>query len=643
MPANSGADCPCEKRFTRAKISKALVTISRMPRVFMLVWNARPILTFSIVAIQLVLGLLPLANVWVLKTLIDTVPLLVHPATGSAMSSAGNPYYTAGGALLLMAFCWLANETMQPTLTYCIDQLHDYLTRDINLAISDKVNSVIDISVLENPKFYDQLQRIQNDLHDKPIQMVVVCARLGQAAITLASLSIVIAVLSPLVVLLITCLAAPKIILQLKQLYEIWEVIDGDVPEVRRMRYYTGVLTNSQDGKEVRLYGLGNYFRGRFLTTFEGFQSRRTEVRKSHMLWNFGLSALSACGSVAGYAYTVFQACGGHMTSGAMALYLGAIAQMESNLAIVAFNVSELYRHALFVGRLFDFLEIKPVIAALPAGSALPVPCPVTEGIEFRDVTFKYPDSERLILKGVSFKIKAGQTVALVGENGAGKTTIVKLLSRFYDPLAGQILVDGIDLRKLDPQEWRARMAVVYQDYSRFQMTVRENIGIGKVDEIDNLPAVKAAAERGGATAMIDRLPDGYETGLGKMFEDRSVGTELSGGEWQKIALARAFMRSFRPAGAHDQDNGCAQLLILDEPTASLDVQSEYDVYCRFHELTEGRSALLITHRFSTVRIADKILVLEDGRVIEEGSHEELMSGKSCYARLYNLQADRYR
>lgn len=624
---------------TRAKLREVLGVIARMPRVFHLVWKARPILTFAIIGVQVILGLLPLANVWVLKTIIDIVPVLAN--LPPAHPSAGPLYFWVGAALLLMAFSWFANEILQPALTYCIDQLNDYLTRDINLLISDKVNSIVDISILENPKFYDQLQRVQTELRDKPIQIVVGAARIGEYAITFISLALVVAALSPWLVLIISVLAAPKITLQLKQMYEIWAVIDGDVPEVRRMRYYTNVLTNSQDGKEVRLFDLGEYFRGRFLDTFKAFQDRRTVVRKSHMLWNFFLAAVSAAGSVLSYAYTVLQSLSGHLTTGSLALYLGAIAQLEGSLAHLAYWTSELYRHALFVGRLFDFLDIKPAIVDPGVEHACRVPVPIREGIEFRNVSFRYPDSERLVLDGVSFKIKAGQTVALVGENGTGKTTIVKLLSRFYEPCSGQILVDGVDLRECRAQDWRSHMAVVFQDYSRFQMKVSENIGIGDVQEIENEEAIKAAADRAGASQLVSKLSEGYETMLGKMFEGKNVvGTELSGGEWQKVALARAFMRSF--ASPDRDSNGHAELLVLDEPTASLDAQSEYDVYCRFHELTQGKMALLITHRFSTVRIADKILVIDQGRVVEEGSHDELVSADTIYSRLFHLQADRY-
>lgn len=640
--------------FSWSQIRASLLVVSRTPRVFGLVWSARPALAAYLVVAQVLLGLIPLANVWALKILVDVVPTLFQTKSFSLVEQLHNLPLPICTALGLMAFARFAHETLQPMRMYCNQQLNDYLARDINLLITDKVNSIIDISILENPKFYDQLQRVQNDLNDKPVKMVVIAGQLGEQLIAVLSLAIVLSALSPWLVLLITTLPAPRIVWVLKEMYQNWQVEDGDAPEIRRMRYYTNVQTNSLDGKEVRLFGLGGFLRSRFLCAFDQLQTKRTNVRKSNLFWNFSLGALSSSGSIVSYLYVVLQTLAGAINTGAMALYLGAIAQMASLLLATAYSLSELYRMSLFVGRLFDFLEIKPAITPLSNASSKPIPSPIRHCIEFCNVSFKYPDSDRFILQGISFKITPGQTLALVGENGAGKTTIVKLLCRFYDPTEGKILVDGLDLREIDPVEWRTQLAVVFQDYSKFQMSARDNIGIGQIEQLEDTAAVKIAAEHGGASLVVEKLKDGYDTMLGKMFEEKGIGTELSGGEWQKIALARAFMRSSKRAhgtaseegkgkeGKEEETHRQAQLLILDEPTASLDVQSEHDVYCKFHELTEDKMALLITHRFSTVRIADKILVLEDGKVLEEGSHDELMSFASNYARLYHLQADRY-
>lgn len=656
-----------EQKSLSERLKEAPKVLASIPRVFGLVWNSNPQLAFTIMITEVVLGLVPLANVWVFKILFDSVPTLIAAAQKSGTPSSVSIFSieqlqllpnSITTALALIAFCWFAKEALEPISDYCREQLNDCLTRDINLLIMSKTSETIDITILESPKFYDHLQRILNELTFKPIHMLSVVSQIGRALITLVSLAFVLFALSPFLVLFIFLLSAPRTIFNLRKMYDEWDVILGDVPEVRRMRYYASVLTNNQDAKEIRLFGLGSYFKTEFLNVFKGFQQRRTAVRRKHLGVSVLLAMMSAIGTVVSYVYAVLCSIAGKVSAGSLAMYLGTISQMDQSIAVVMFYLTELYRHTQFVISLFEFLEIPPAIPPAAADSLVPLPIPLQKGIEFRNVSFKYPGTERLILDRVSFCIEPGKAIALVGENGAGKTTIVKLLSRLYDPTAGEILIDGIDLRRIDPEVWRSQLAVVFQDYCRFHMSVRENIGIGNVPLIDNVEAVKIAAQKGGAAAMISRLQNTYSTMLGKMFENESVGTELSGGEWQKIALARAFMRTTNEQvkeAAKDAEGVAssniaktnnmkqAQLLILDEPTASLDVQSEYDVYCRFHELTADKMALLITHRFSTVRIADRILVLEHGKIIEEGSHNELINIDSSYAKLYNLQADRYR
>lgn len=632
---------------------KMLKVIARMPSVFCLVWKANPPLASTFCITQVLLGLVPVAQVWSLKLLVDSVPAVLHLYSSSAPATPVNLPHTIATALVLITLAWFITEIARPIEEYCREQLNDLLTRDINLLLMDKVNSIVDISILETPKFYDRLQRIQNDLMYKPVQMVHVSSQLGQASISLIGLSTVIFCLSPWLVVIIFAVCAPKLYLEIKQANEMWSVVVGDVPELRRMHYFTNVLTNNADGKEIRLFGLGNYFRSNFLELFAKFRKTRSRLRNSQLLWSLCLSGLASAGTAASYCFAVLQALNGQITTGMMAMYLGAIGQIENTLGFCAFLLTECYKHTLYLNELFEFLEIPPVIRNLPQGCAVSVPAPIMQGIEFRNVSFKYPGTESLVLDGISFKIARGETVALVGENGAGKSTIVKLLARLYDPSSGQILIDGIDLRDLNAEEWRKQMSVVFQDYCRFQLKVGENIGVGNLERASSDSAIKSAAVRSGADAFIGKLERGYDTMLGKMYEPGNghdmqspdaSGIELSGGEWQKVALARAFMRSQNSLEQTDATSAKdAQFLILDEPTASLDVKSEHDVYCRFHELTRGKMALLITHRFSTVRIADKIIVIDNGRIIEEGCHDELLQCKSTYGDLYKMQAERYR
>ncbi len=712
-------------------LQKMLKTCLQMPRVFALVWKAQPLISTVFIISDIIKGLVPLAGVWSFKLLIDSLPEAVGQFSANNPASVFTLPAPIFLALALITISWFFSEITRPIDDYCREQLNDKLTRDINLLLMDKVNSMLDISILENPRFYDQLQRIQNDLTYKPVQMIQGVSQVIQSSIALSGLSLMLCELNPWLVLLIIAASMPKIVLQLKQMYQMWAVVQGDVPEVRRMRYFTGVLTNNADGKEVRLFGLGGYFRQNFLDMFKKFQETRSKMRNLHLYSNVFLAAFSCIGTIGSYIYTEIAGVNGKISVGNLAMYLGAIGQIEAYLSTCAFWTSETYKSTLYVNELFEFLTIAPAIENLPNGKATPVP--IKKGIEFRNVTFKYPGSEQSILDGVSFTIAAGETLALVGENGAGKSTIVKLLTRLYDPSAGEILIDGIDLKELDAASWRSQISVVFQDYCRFQLTVRENIGVGSLAEMGNEATVKSAAIRGGADTFIADLKHGFDTMLGKMFEsttgnenksktgneshkrneegngngnaaesgnanesineiesgnanesenanksasanesenrkkangssgqegkdkdsarEQKTGTELSGGQWQKIALARAFMRSGNNITDNTDDknstnNGTstqAQLLILDEPTASLDVQSEHDVYCRFSELTKDKMALLITHRFSTVRMADRILVLAKGKIIEEGSHAELMATGSSYAQMYNLQADRYK
>lgn len=331
------------------KIKEVVPTIAKMPRVFGLVWKANAGLASVFVFSQIILGLLPLIDVWVIKILVDTVPTLVN-SSKDPHTLASLPW-TLSVALVLMGFSWFANESLAPTLTYCSEQLNDYLSRDINLMIMDKVNSIVDIAILENPKFYDQLQRVQNDLAYKPIQMLGVFSNLGQAVIALTGLTFLVGSLSPWLLVFIFAFSAPKVILQLKHMYEIWEVLDGDVPELRRMNYYRNVLTNNQDGKEIRLFGLGGFFRKLFLETFTDFQKKREKLRRNQLLWNSLLAVLSGLGTVGGFLFAVMQAIAGRVSAGSMAMFVGAIGQMESRLSNVAFFISELYRHTLFVNR----------------------------------------------------------------------------------------------------------------------------------------------------------------------------------------------------------------------------------------------------------------------------------------------------
>jgi len=377
--------------------------------------------------------------------------------------------------------------------------------------------------------------------------------------------------------------------------------------------------------KELRVFGLHETLLRRYREIFARFFRENRDLTVRRNISSFGLAALSTVVSGLTYVYVVLQVIVGRITVGGLTLYYQAFQQSQSQVSNVLSGISSMYENALFLSNLFDFLAFAPELSVRP--DPLPFPTVIREGIVLDRVSFKYPGTEKWVLEGISFTIKPGETIALVGANGVGKTTLVKLLTRLYDPTAGRITIDGIDLRDFDPAAVRARVGVIFQDYVKYQLTVRENVGFGRIEALDDQDRIERSVAEADAAPIIAGLPQGYDTLLGRWFAD---GQELSIGQWQKVALARAFMRD-------------ADLLILDEPTASLDVRAEYEVFRAFDELTAGKMAVLISHRFSTVRMADRIVVIEGGRVIEDGGHDELLLKGGRYAELFDLQAASYR
>jgi ATP-binding cassette, subfamily B, bacterial len=668
-------------------VEEAMRVLAGTPRVLRLVWEAHPGYAAALIGLNVAPGLEPLAQAWITKLIVDAVAGSVQPAIGVGTSAATPGPNIAGLSdaasviapyvvvlVILKAAVNLASGAIEPAVRLIRLQLADYLTRDINNRILRKANSLVDISFFESPRFYDFLQRAENESSYRPLGMLDQLTGFLRSSISLLSMVIVVIALSPLLALAVIALALPHLILQFRQQRENWSLTNFQLSEVRQMRYFSSLLTSNGPAKEIRLFGLGDYLVGQYLAKFDVFHRRQRTVRFSQWRSNTLLAALSALGSAGAYGYVALTALEGRITLGDLALYTGAIYMVQSSLSYMIWAVASLYEGNLFADHLFQFLSMAPTMRPLSPEAARPVPVPLRDGIEFRQVAFRYPDSDRFVLEDVSFTIAPGRAVALVGENGAGKTTLVKLLARLFDPTRGQILVDGVDLREYDLESWRKQIGVIFQDFCHYHMSAGENIGVGDVERVGDRAAIRAAAEQGGAVALLDRLPNGYDTQLGRWLAGHDDGAELSGGEWQAIGLSRAFMRS-RDAngerrlgigqpgdswgGAPFASNGSssmphsadldpqlpsagAQLLILDEPTAALDARAEYGVYQRFHELTRGKATLLISHRFSTVKMADVIVVLEGGRIVEHGNHDQLVARGGTYARLYSMQAERY-
>jgi ATP-binding cassette subfamily B protein len=396
-------------------------------------------------------------------------------------------------------------------------------------------------------------------------------------------------------------------------------------PAKREMDYLRILGGSKESAKELKLFGLASFLVGRYSKLSYELHQQTVGLAKRRLLVGTLLTMLGTMGYYASYAFVIYQTVFGALSIGTLVFMTGAIAGASTNIQAVFATFSTIADQALFVTDLLEFFGMRPKVFSRP--NALPAPRPIREGFEFRDVSFAYPGISRLVLSGVSFRLARGERLALVGENGQGKTTIVKLLTRLYDPTSGQIFLDGVDLREYALEDLWKEIGVIFQDFMRYDMSAAENIAIGRIEDRDNIFRLRSAAQKSLAEQVIRKLPKGYEQILGRRFEG---GLDLSGGEWQKMALARAYLRD-------------AQLLILDEPTAALDAKSEHEVFQRFAELTQGKMALLISHRFSTVKMADRILVLENGRIAEQGPHDQLLLSGGRYAEMFELQAASYR
>jgi ATP-binding cassette subfamily B protein len=485
--------------------------------------------------------------------------------------------------------------------------------------------NTLDLADFENATYYDQLQQAQRESANRPVQMVSGVFGLVRSTITFATMIAILANLSPWVAVATLVTPIPAFISGSRYGWWGFQQMRRQSPVRRLMSYLTTLLTTDSFNKEVKLFTLGDHFIGRYRTVSTQYYEETRQLLVRRYLASFAWGSLTIVSGAATFLYVAILALRGTITVGSLTVFAQAVQQVQGAFQGILGGVQGIYEHGLYLSTLYDLLDRKPQIAA--PEEPVPVRRPFQEGIAFEHVTYRYPGNREAALEDVSFTIGLGETVALVGRNGAGKSTIVKLLGRLYDPTEGRITIDGRDIREYDPQELRREFGMMFQDYAEYQLSARENIGVGNVDEVDEVAAVTSAAEKSGAHSVIRTLPSGYDTNLGKWFDE---GHQLSGGEWQKVALARAFMRD-------------AQILILDEPTSALDAQAEHELFERIRRLTAGKMAIFISHRFSTARKADKILVLEEGRLIEQGTHDKLIALDGRYASLFELQAASYR
>jgi ATP-binding cassette subfamily B protein len=482
----------------------------------------------------------------------------------------------------------------------------------------------LDLAHFEDADFYDKLERARRQTTGRIVLLSQVMGQL-QDFVTIVTFAAGLLVMAPWLILLLVIALVPGFLGEAHFNSLSYSLMYAWTPERRELDYLRYIGASDETAKEIKIFGLADFLADRYRSLADGLYEANKKLATRRAAWGSLLAAIGSIGYYAAYAIIIWRTVAGQFSIGDLTFLAGSFARLRSLLEGMLERFTSIAERSLFLKDLFEFFDIRPEIAAPDA--PVPFPRPIRNGFEFENVGFRYPGTDRWVLRDLTFSLEAGEKLALVGENGAGKTTLVKLLARLYDPTEGRILLDGRDLREYDVDELRRNVGVIFQDFVHYSMTASDNLAVGRIDERSNRPRIEDAAHRSLADEIIERLPSGYDQMVGRRFED---GVDLSGGEWQKIALGRAYMRD-------------AQLLILDEPTAALDARAEYEVFQRFTELTSGKTAVLISHRFSTVRMADRILVLEHGNHLESGTHEELLVLGGRYAELFNLQAAGYR
>jgi ATP-binding cassette subfamily B protein len=592
-----------------------LNALRNIPPVLRIVWASGPPVIAAGLFFRVVSALIPVAMLSVSRLIIDAI-------VSSTRDSRPLPHMFWW--LVFLEFALAALGTLLGRAIGFFDSLFaDRFTRHVSIRVMEHA-SRLDLASYEDPVFYDKLERARVQATDR-IAMIQATGTVIQQAIIAGTLSASILVFSPwLLLVLIACLV-PAFLGESHFAFLGYSQNFRQTPVRRQMDYLRVLGASKESAKELKLFGLASFFVQRYSDLSDRIYTQNVALARRRLWSGSLLSLLSTTGYYGAYAYVIYRTVRGDLSVGTMTFLAGAIAGASTNIQNIFSTFSSIADQSLFLTDLLQFFAVEPKVRSAP--NARPLPRPIRQGFEFRNVTFAYPGSSRLVLNRLNFRLEPGERVALIGENGQGKTTIVKLLTRLYDPTGGQILLDGVDLREYSIEELCHEIGVIFQDFMRYEMSAAENIGVGRIEDRHDFSKLQLAARKSLADTVIERLPQQYKQMLGRRFEG---GVDLSGGEWQKIALARAYLRD-------------AQMLILDEPTASLDARSEHEVFQRFTDLTQGKIALLISHRFSTVRMADRIVVLENGTIAEEGTHSRLISLGGLYSEMFELQASNYR
>ncbi len=620
---NRQAD-PSGKPGEKPSFRERLDALRYVPQLLAMVWDTHRGFTVAMAALRLVRAFIPIVTLWIGKLIIDGVVMAQRN---------GGTWRSVGGLVAIELVIVVVGELLARASSLVESLLGDLFSNRISVRLMQHA-ATLDLAQFEDPEFYDHLERARRQTVGR-IGLIAQLLGLAQDALTLVTLSAALLAFSPWLMVLLVVAIVPSFLGETRFAAMEYSLLFRWTPERRQLDYLRWVGASDDTAKEVQLFGLAGWLTERYRVLSDRWYAENRKLATRKAVVSSALSFIGTVGYYAAYIVIIARAIAGSITLGSLTFLAASFSRGRDLIQRLLLGASAIYEQGLYLRDLFLFFEMQPTISSRPG--APPVPRPIRTGFVFENVGFQYPGSDRWAVRHVNFTLGRGERIALVGENGAGKTTLTKLLARLYDPTEGRILLDGVDLRDYDLTSLRREIGVIFQDFVRYDMRFDENVGVGEIESVrgylDNGAGVAApaplvhAADQSLASSLLPRLPAGYRQMLGRRFED---GVDLSGGEWQKIALARAYMRD-------------AQVLILDEPTAALDARAEYEVFERFSELMAGRMGVLISHRFSTVRMADRIVVLKGGEVVEQGTHEELVGAGGLYAELFAMQATGYR
>ncbi len=603
----------------KVSLKERVGAFRNLPRFFKMIWNTSRSMTIGNVLLRIVKAAIPVVMLWVGKLIIDEIIFQIDQETPE--------YFQIWIYLALELGLALLSDLINRAITLLDSLLGDLFSNETSVKLIHHA-ATLDLYQFEDSKFYDKLERARRQTTGRTVLMSQTLTQL-QDIITILFFAIGLIAFKPLLIVILFIAIIPAFLGESTFSERTYSLTRSWTPQRRELDYLRYIGASDETAKEIKIFGLQDFISERFKALADKYYQANKKLATSRAFWGSLLSSIGTVAYYGAYVYIIIDTVEGDISVGKLTFLAGSFLQMRNMLQGIMNRFSQIAESALYLQDLFDFFELKPQIqqhVTLSGSRSAKVPQPISKGFTFENVSFKYPGSERYSLRNLSFHLKAGEKLALVGENGAGKTTLVKLLARLYEPSEGRILLDGVDLKDYDIVDLRKNVSIIFQDYVKFQLKADENIAIGNIADLQEQQKIESSAVKSLANTVIDKLPEGYQQFLGKRFEG---GVELSGGEWQKIALARAYM-------------GDSQLMILDEPTSALDARAENEVFIRFSELITGRTAVLISHRFSTVRMADRILFLENGELRELGSHEELLEKDGKYAALFKLQAKGY-